>query len=73
MAPTTQQKAIDLLWVVGAAAVSLVVISLALALAAWFLDVETNAVVEMIVGVLAAIGGGYFGKQTLDARRKGGA
>ncbi len=72
-APTIKQKAIDLLWIVGAAAVALVVISFALALAAWFLNVETNAVIETVVGVLAAVGGGFFGLQTANARKKSGA
>ncbi len=71
-APTIKQKAIDLLWIVGAAAVALVVISFALALAAWFLNVETNAVIETVVGVLAAVGGGFFGLQTVNARKKSG-
>jgi len=71
-APTIKQKAIDLLWIVGAAAVALVVISFALALAAWFLNVESNAVIETVVGVLAAVGGGFFGLQTVNARKKSG-
>jgi len=71
-APTIKQKAIDLLWIVGAAAVALIVISFALAIAAWFLNIETNAVVESVIGVIAAIGGGYFGLQTVNARKKNG-
>lgn len=69
-APRTKQKAIELLWIVGAAAVALVVISLALAIAARFLGSSPSNVVEYVVGVLAAVGGGFFGHQTFKARNK---
>ncbi len=72
-APTIKQKAIDLLWIVGAAAVSLIVISAALALAARFLDVEPNSIVEAVVGVIAAIGGGFFGLQKVNAGKRAGS
>jgi len=72
-APTIKQKAIDLLWIVGAAAVSLIVISAALALAASFLDVEPNSIVEAVVGVIAAIGGGFFGLQKVNAGKRAGS
>jgi len=71
-APTIRQKAIDLLWIVAAAAVSLIAISASLAVAAKFLGVEVNSVVESIVGVLAAVGGGFFGLQTVQTRKKSG-
>ncbi len=69
MTAPTKQKAIDLLWIVGAAAVALISISFALAVAGWFLDVDADAVVEAVVGVLAAIGGGFFASNRINARK----
>ena len=71
MTASAKHRAIELLWIVGAAAVSLIIVSGAIELSANILDVSVNGVMETGVAVLAAVGGGAVGLQSFN-KRKGG-
>ena len=70
-ADSVKQRSVELLWVVGSAALSVTAVSVALALSAKVLKVDSNDLVESFVAVIAGVGGGAFGLQTIQ-KRKGG-
>ena len=70
-ADSVKQRSVELLWVVGSAALSLTVVSVALALSAKALNLDSNDLVENFIAVIAGVGGGAFGLRTLQ-KRKGG-
>ena len=68
-AASAKDRAIELLWIVGAAAVALIVVAFAMRLASELLQVELDELLETAIAVLAAIGGGAWGVQSY--RKKG--
>ena len=70
MTASMKQKTIDILWIIGVATVALIVISFGLRFAALMLNVEVNAVVQTVVGVIAAIVGGVSASQRIVARKR---
>ena len=71
MTASAKHRAIELLWVVGAAAVSLVIMTVALEISSRILDVNVNGVLETGFAALAAVGGGAYGLQTFNKRKAG--
>jgi hypothetical protein len=60
----TRERAVELLWIVGAAAVALIVVSFAVRVSSELLDAEIDEIFETALAVLAAIGGGAWGVQS---------
>jgi uncharacterized Zn finger protein len=63
-AASAKERAIELLWIVGAAAVALIVVSVSLRFSSEVLSIEIDELFETAVAVLAAVGGGAWGVQT---------
>ncbi len=68
MSASTRERAVELLWIVGAAAVALIVVSFAVRVSSELLDAEIDEIFETALAVLAAIGGGAWGVQSYRKR-----